>query len=82
MKPPSLPKDLSKISLTELLNAMRALEQRRLMREKKTIEGALAAKHEDDYEIRRPSAAKRKEWKSEEILSTLPTLWKEGPSSI
>ena len=53
-------KDLSKISLVELLNAMRASEQRRLMREEKTIKGALAAKPEDDCELNRPSAAKGK----------------------
>ena len=53
-------KDLSKFSLIELLNAMRALEQKRLMREEKTIERALAAKHEDDYEVSRLSAAKGK----------------------
>ncbi|KAH9742327.1 DUF4219 domain-containing protein [Citrus sinensis] len=38
-------KDLSKISLTELLNALQAPEQRRLMRGDTTTEGALAAKH-------------------------------------
>ena len=37
-------KDLSKISLAELLNALQAQEQRRLMREDATTEGALAAK--------------------------------------
>ncbi|XP_022727941.1 uncharacterized protein LOC111283641 [Durio zibethinus] len=40
-------KDLSKISLTELLNALQAQEQRRLMREDTTIEGALAVKHQN-----------------------------------
>ncbi|KAA8533202.1 hypothetical protein F0562_033265 [Nyssa sinensis] len=42
-------KDLSKISLAELLNALQALEQRRQMRDDKTIEGALAAKHQNDF---------------------------------
>jgi len=37
-------KDFSKISLAELLNALKAQEQRRLMREETTLEGALTAK--------------------------------------
>ena len=53
-------KDLSKISLGELLNTLRALEQRRLMREENQIEGALAAKHEDDCEVCRPRETKGK----------------------
>ena len=40
-------KDLSKISLAELLNALQ--EQRRAMRQDKTIEGALATKHEGGW---------------------------------
>ncbi|KAH9679706.1 hypothetical protein KPL71_026241 [Citrus sinensis] len=38
-------KNLSKISLAKLLNALQALEQRRLMRGDTTTEGALAVKH-------------------------------------
>ncbi|CAN1810339.1 hypothetical protein LINPERHAP1_LOCUS25874, partial [Linum perenne] len=38
-------KDLSKITLAELLNALQAQEQRRLMRQETEIEGALAATH-------------------------------------
>ena len=53
-------KDLSKISLGELLNTLRALEQRRLMREENQIEGALAANHEDDCEVCRPRETKGK----------------------
>ena len=53
-------KDLFEITLAELLNALQAQEQRRLIREEKTIEGVLAAKHEDDCEVSRPSAAKGK----------------------
>lgn len=37
-------KDLSKISLAELLNALQAQEQRRLMRSEGSVEGALPAK--------------------------------------
>ncbi|XP_022953935.1 uncharacterized protein LOC111456343 [Cucurbita moschata] len=40
-------KDLSKISLTELLNALQAQEQRRSMRQEGVIEGALLVKHQD-----------------------------------
>ncbi|XP_016574074.1 uncharacterized protein LOC107871681 [Capsicum annuum] len=41
-------KDLSKISLTELLNSLKAQEQRRLMRHDVTIEEALVSKHQVD----------------------------------
>ncbi|XP_019241972.1 PREDICTED: uncharacterized protein LOC109222013 [Nicotiana attenuata] len=37
-------KDLSQITLAEVLNALQAQEQRRLMREEGTVEGALQAK--------------------------------------
>ncbi|XP_022748167.1 uncharacterized protein LOC111297823 [Durio zibethinus] len=40
-------KDLSKIFLAELLNALQAQEQRRLMKEDTTIEGALVVKHQN-----------------------------------
>ncbi|XP_016507659.2 uncharacterized protein LOC107825324 [Nicotiana tabacum] len=40
-------KDMSKITLAELLNALQAQEQRRLMRQDRHVEGALPAKHED-----------------------------------
>ena len=42
-------KDLSKISLTELLNALQAQEQRRSMRQERVIEDALPVKHQDRY---------------------------------
>lgn len=41
-------KDLSKITLAELLNALQAQEQRRLMRQESTIEGALSVKHQQE----------------------------------
>jgi len=41
-------KDLSKIFLTELLNALQAQEQRRSMRQKGVIEGVLHVKHQDN----------------------------------
>jgi len=40
-------KDLCKITLAELLNALQAQEQRRLMRQDQIAEGALSAKHQD-----------------------------------
>ncbi|KAF3637775.1 putative beta-(1,2)-xylosyltransferase-like [Capsicum annuum] len=41
-------KDLSKITLAELLSAFQAQEQRRVMRQEGAVEGALPAKHHDD----------------------------------
>ncbi|KZV25305.1 hypothetical protein F511_07437 [Dorcoceras hygrometricum] len=55
-------KDLSKISLAGLLNALQAQEQRRLMRADTTIEGALAAKQQN--------VAKIKEMKSRILENT------------
>ena len=40
-------KDLSKITFTELLNALQAQEQRRVMREEGNADGALFAKPQD-----------------------------------
>ncbi|XP_022867571.1 uncharacterized protein LOC111387261 [Olea europaea var. sylvestris] len=40
-------KDLSKITLVELLNALNSQEQRRLMRQDPTVERALSVKHQD-----------------------------------
>ncbi|XP_027343406.1 uncharacterized protein LOC113855977 [Abrus precatorius] len=42
-------KDLSKISLTALMNALQAQEQRRMMRSEGSVEGALAAKASSSY---------------------------------
>ena len=41
-------KDLPKISLIELLNALQAQEQRRSLRQEGLIEGALLVKHQDN----------------------------------
>ena len=41
-------KDLSMISLKELLNVLQAQEQRRSMRQEEVIEGALPVKHQDN----------------------------------
>jgi len=40
-------KDLSKITLTEVLHALQAQEQRRLMRQDRVVEGALPSKHHE-----------------------------------
>ncbi|XP_028236994.1 uncharacterized protein LOC114416326 [Glycine soja] len=40
-------KDLSKITLAEVLHALQAQEQRRLMRQDRVVEGALPAKHHE-----------------------------------
>ena len=42
-------KDLSKISLAELLNALQAQEQRRAMRQDGVIEGALTTNHKGGW---------------------------------
>ncbi|KAA8524978.1 hypothetical protein F0562_011384 [Nyssa sinensis] len=46
-------KDLSKITLAELLNALQAQEQRRVMRQGGVVEGALPAKHQEEGEMRK-----------------------------
>ncbi|XP_075518328.1 uncharacterized protein LOC142552522 [Primulina tabacum] len=47
-------KDLSKIALVELLSALQAQEQRRVMRQEGAVEGALPLKHQDDEKNRKP----------------------------
>ncbi|KAL4367430.1 hypothetical protein GQ457_05G026480 [Hibiscus cannabinus] len=47
-------KDMSKKTLSELLSALQAQEQRHVMRQEGAIEGALPVKHQDDGKIRRP----------------------------
>ncbi|KAL4379963.1 hypothetical protein GQ457_02G041430 [Hibiscus cannabinus] len=51
-------KGMSKISLTELLSALQAQEQRCVMRQEGAIEGALPVKHQDDGKNRRPKNKK------------------------
>ena len=41
-------KDLSKITLAELLSAFQAQKQQRVMRQEGVVEGALLVKHQDD----------------------------------
>ena len=79
-------KDLSKISLTELLNALQVQEQKRSMRQEGVIEGILPVKHQDNkYKNKKicknqstkgdsfPNYQKTKGG-SKKILSTLPPL--------
>ncbi|XP_040946148.1 uncharacterized protein [Gossypium hirsutum] len=40
-------KDMSKLSLAELMNSLQAQEQRRLMRQEQIVEGALLARHQE-----------------------------------
>ncbi|KAA8550464.1 hypothetical protein F0562_002148 [Nyssa sinensis] len=46
-------KDLSKITLAELLNALQAQEQRRVMRQGGVVEGALPVKHQEEGKMRK-----------------------------
>ena len=52
-------KDLSKITLAEVVHALQAQEQRRLMREDRVVEGALQAKHHDDSRTSRKKNFKK-----------------------
>ncbi|XP_023521535.1 uncharacterized protein LOC111786050 [Cucurbita pepo subsp. pepo] len=45
-------KDRSKISFTELLNALQAQEQRRSMKQEGVIEGALPIKHQGNHKYK------------------------------
>ncbi|XP_017635850.1 uncharacterized protein LOC108477887 [Gossypium arboreum] len=51
-------KDMSMITLTELLSALQAQEQRRVMRQEGVVEGALPVKHQDDGKNMRPKNKK------------------------
>ena len=68
-------KDLSKITFAELLNALQAQEQRRVMREEGNIEGALFAKPQDGGKNK-----KNKNKKNSEGISTNTTKGKTGHS--
>jgi len=68
-------KDLSKITFTELLNALQAQEQRRVMREEGNTEGALFAKPQDGGKNK-----KKKNKKNGEGISASTTKGKSGHS--
>ena len=52
-------KDLTNISLGELVNALQAQEQRRLMRHEKSIQGAFQARHNTKAEVEIEATSKR-----------------------
>jgi predicted aspartyl protease len=58
-------KDLSKITLAELINALQAQEQRRLMRQDRVTEGALQAKY--------PDSDKKKFFKQNQVSNSSKT---------
>jgi hypothetical protein len=62
-------KDLSKITLVELLNALQAREQRRLMRQDRIAEGALPAKHQE-YGKDKKKNFKKYQVSSNEIIAS------------
>uniref|UniRef100_M1B1W5 Retrovirus-related Pol polyprotein from transposon TNT 1-94-like beta-barrel domain-containing protein n=1 Tax=Solanum tuberosum TaxID=4113 RepID=M1B1W5_SOLTU len=68
-------KDLSKITFAELLNALQAHEQRRVMREEGNTEGALFAKPQDGGKNK-----KKKNKKNGEGISASTTKGKSGHS--
>ena len=51
--------DFTKISLTELMNSLQTQEQRRMLRQESSTEGAFLAKSQTSYK------AKKKGWKNE-----------------
>ncbi|XP_022926225.1 uncharacterized protein LOC111433406 [Cucurbita moschata] len=51
-------KDLSKISLTKLLNGLQKQEQRRSMRQEGVIEVALPVKHQDNHRRKKEEVSK------------------------
>ncbi|XP_016755167.2 uncharacterized protein [Gossypium hirsutum] len=60
-------KDLSKISLAELLNALQAQEQRRSMRQEGVIEGALPVKHQDNNRYKKKKNFKNQSTSGENL---------------
>ena len=52
-------RDLTKISLTELMNSLQTQEQRRMLRQETSTEGVFLAKSQPSYK------AKKKGWKNE-----------------
>ena len=58
-------KDLSKITLAEVLHALQAQEQQRLMRQDRVVEGALPAKHHEVDESKKDFFKKNKPASSE-----------------
>jgi hypothetical protein len=65
-------KDLSKITLAELINALQAQEQRRLMRQDRVTEGALQAKY--------PDSDKKKFFKKNQVSNSSKTTVNQFPN--
>ncbi|KAL6316189.1 hypothetical protein AAG906_017736 [Vitis piasezkii] len=65
-------KDLSKISLAELLNSLQAQEQRRLMRQDVITEGALQAKHHGVEKNKKKRRKKEKRKTRKKIVTLQP----------
>ncbi|KAL4383409.1 hypothetical protein GQ457_15G013910 [Hibiscus cannabinus] len=66
-------KDMSKISLAELLSALQAQEQMRVMRQEGAIEGALSVKHQDDGKNRRPKNKNVTIWDMKLLFASITT---------
>lgn len=91
-------KDLSRITLAELLNALQAQEERRLMRVEGSVEGVLQAKLQINLgeKGKKKKNSKKKNSSTKEAaantsnsngeknqrISSLQTLWQKGSSSF
>ncbi|KAF2284783.1 hypothetical protein GH714_030364 [Hevea brasiliensis] len=64
-------KDLSNITLVELLNSLQAQEQRRVMREEGFVEEALQAKHEDGGRNKKKKNKKNQKANGEGAIATI-----------
>ncbi|XP_006598394.1 uncharacterized protein [Glycine max] len=66
-------KDLSKITLAEVLHALQAQEQRRLMRQDRVVEGVLPAKHHEVDESKKRFFSRRINQQAAKIVQTTKT---------
>ena len=62
-------KDMSKITLAELLNALLAQEQRRAMRREDDVEGALSIKHQENARNNKKKKGKKHQGSNEEFMA-------------
>ena len=62
-------KDMSKITLAELLNALLAQEQRRAMRREDDVEGALSIKHQENARNNKKKKGKKHQGSNEEFTA-------------
>ncbi|XP_059298250.1 uncharacterized protein LOC132050942 [Lycium ferocissimum] len=75
-------KDLSKITLAELLSAFQAQEQRRVMRQGGVVEGALPAKHQDDGRYKKKKKNKRTSQQIEKVQNATTKANRVVPKEI